>query len=115
MIRYAALATILTLTGCAVDGEKSETYTFGDLVSGEEVQATVATLDEEIAKRVLKAEPTIQTSFAYVAQVSNDGILCDMLVTRMLLQENPGLNISDVAWDAQILCLGIGNGPSNST
>jgi len=60
-------------------------FTYGDLMSGEEVRVTLSTLNAVVTERFLKSEPQLLYALAIAAQASGDGILCDLIMTRAVL------------------------------
>jgi len=83
-----------------------DAYTYGDLLTGEEVRVTKETLKQQIVDRLFVSER--MTSYAAALQISGDGISCDMMITWLLLQQTPDLGLIVAAQQAQMICIQAG-------
>lgn len=97
----------MTISGFMVTSTLAEEggYTFGDLMTGEEIKTTEETLDGVIMSRLFEKGIVTGYRLAVFAQVTDEGIVCDLLMTKYVISANPGMPFSDAARAAQTVCL----------
>ncbi|MCA9366065.1 hypothetical protein KC722_00635 [Candidatus Kaiserbacteria bacterium] len=92
--------------GALGTAQAEEAFTYGDLVTGEELRVTSATLDRELIRR-LTGEERVARVLASLFQKSGRGITCDLIMTRHYL-ESTASNLNQAALSAQTFCVSAG-------
>lgn len=103
---FVILAAATLAAGCQPNNlaeEDGYAYTYGD-DTGNEVRATAQTLNTHIAGQFLNSSQDLRIATAIMAQREGNGVLCDLLATSVLMENDPELTIDVAGEQAQMAC-----------